>query len=317
MKINKLNKTISKGVFLASCLATLSFSSLQAATFTADGDYQEFNNLIEVDGYASALNRGTLAFNNVTFGSKSGSDFNIAIDNALNTGTSEIYFNTSTVYAKHVSMGLSGSLARMEVIDTDFNIEYYAFLQNAAVLDFSGSNLTGGIRGDGTGILFLDSTNFVGYTENLGEIHFFGGSHWKSIGSSNVDIITINGYVNLEFVMTDASSIFVANAIGGLYGFNSVTINFSDDFIEDIMNGGGEGGWYLLDVLSTIVIPGVDWSMPIVATSNGTYEWDVIDYSSGYWGIENFRLVAIPEPSTYALIFGVLALGFAIYRRRK
>ena len=30
-----------------------------------------------------------------------------------------------------------------------------------------------------------------------------------------------------------------------------------------------------------------------------------------------FRVVVIPEPSTYAMIFGVLALGFAIYRRRK
>ncbi len=26
---------------------------------------------------------------------------------------------------------------------------------------------------------------------------------------------------------------------------------------------------------------------------------------------------AVPEPSTYAMIFGVVALGFAAYRRRK
>ena len=29
------------------------------------------------------------------------------------------------------------------------------------------------------------------------------------------------------------------------------------------------------------------------------------------------EILAVPEPSTYAVIFGVLALGFAIYRRRK
>ena len=34
---------------------------------------------------------------------------------------------------------------------------------------------------------------------------------------------------------------------------------------------------------------------------------------NGYW----LNAIAVPEPSTYAMIFGAIALGFAAYRRRK
>ena len=37
---------------------------------------------------------------------------------------------------------------------------------------------------------------------------------------------------------------------------------------------------------------------------------------SGYW-VYDSALVAVPEPAEWAIIFGSLALGFAIYRRRK
>ncbi|MCD8483288.1 MAG: PEP-CTERM sorting domain-containing protein [Verrucomicrobia bacterium] len=33
--------------------------------------------------------------------------------------------------------------------------------------------------------------------------------------------------------------------------------------------------------------------------------------------IDNISLTAIPEPSTYAAIFGALALGFIVLRRRR
>ncbi len=39
--------------------------------------------------------------------------------------------------------------------------------------------------------------------------------------------------------------------------------------------------------------------------------------NTGYFEITLTGTSAVPEPSTYAAIFGVLALGFAIYRRRK
>ncbi len=41
---------------------------------------------------------------------------------------------------------------------------------------------------------------------------------------------------------------------------------------------------------------------------------DVKDMGNGYW---SYSVAVVPEPSTYALIFGALALGFVAYRRRK
>ncbi len=41
---------------------------------------------------------------------------------------------------------------------------------------------------------------------------------------------------------------------------------------------------------------------------------DVTDMGNGYW---SYSVAVVPEPSTYALIFGALALGFVAYRRRK
>jgi len=317
MKINKLNKTISKGVFLASCFATLSFSSVHAqASFTANGIYdnQNYSDIVETTGFVSAYNGGSLSFTNSTFGAKTNSNFDIVIDNALHTGTSEIHFYDSTVYAKQISMGSNG-ITRLRIEDTNLNIDHYAFLGNGSVLDAYGSTLTGAIRSNGTGMLSLYSTTFVGYAENLDQILFSGGSHWKSIGSSSVNSIIIDGYVNLEFVMTYAGSTFQANSISGSYDFNSKSINFSDEFIEEIMNG---DGFYQVDVLSTIVCPGVyDGAGVYVYSSNETYEWDVTAISTGFWMIDNIRLIAIPEPSTYAMIFGVLALSLAVYRRRK
>ena len=47
-------------------------------------------------------------------------------------------------------------------------------------------------------------------------------------------------------------------------------------------------------------------------TSYATFE----DYGTGFRVSSLTPIIAIPEPSTYALIFGVLALGLVLYRRR-
>ena len=76
----------------------------------------------------------------------------------------------------------------------------------------------------------------------------------------------------------------------------------------------------------------IDTIMPIAASGvvndsedNGKYEY--IDKASGKYYFAKFAaedgtgefsvMFSVPEPSTWAAIFGALALAFAIYRRRK
>jgi subtilisin-like proprotein convertase family protein len=52
---------------------------------------------------------------------------------------------------------------------------------------------------------------------------------------------------------------------------------------------------------------------------NGAWTISITDLSGGdaatlgNWGLE---LTGVPEPSTYASIFGIMALGFAVYYRK-
>ena len=81
--------------------------------------------------------------------------------------------------------------------------------------------------------------------------------------------------------------------------FNSETLKFS------VMN------WE--DVSKIIGLEDLVKSEDIVLNVNGKE----YSYSWGYEITDSGLLVVLPEPSTYAAIFGALALAFAAYRRRK
>ena len=110
---------------------------------------------------------------------------------------------------------------------------------------------------------------------------------------------------------------------------HSITLDVAEDatvFFEQIGIGSGGGGTLLIenfdderiffassDNWGTISISATDKNgktftkdeLELVA---GTY----IDGTSGFW-----LNAVVPEPSTHAMIFGAIALGFAAYRRRK
>lgn len=103
----------------------------------------------------------------------------------------------------------------------------------------------------------------------------------------------------------------------------NVTISFADDG-SDALNS------YISMLVRDADSEKSTWTKIISWTSAAD---ENINFSADNWTDENgdeytfqtfndanglyVAYVAVPEPSTYAVIFGVLALGFAIYRRRK
>jgi len=147
-----------------------------------------------------------------------------------------------------------------------------------------------------------------------GQIHLnLDCSTWKTIGSSDVmELRAMDSKINL--VMTSGTDHITAIDFI-FFGESTISLDFSESFIEEIVNG---AGYFEGNVFDTIVSAngGVDdENLFDIGTSNSLYTWDVTRLIGGDYRIDNIQM--IPEPSTYAAIFGVLALGLAIYRRRK
>jgi len=92
---------------------------------------------------------------------------------------------------------------------------------------------------------------------------------------------------------------------------------------EGPYNTYGQGGnvWEWTDSIVYIsddyysILRGGSFPNNASALSSSARRNDIYPSDENYY--TGFRVAVIPEPSTYAMIFGVLALGFAIYRRRK
>jgi autotransporter-associated beta strand protein len=87
----------------------------------------------------------------------------------------------------------------------------------------------------------------------------------------------------INFNSAENSSYTIATATGGIVGFDPSAFAINSSAFSNATNGG-------------------TWS---IAQSGNNLNLNFTSSS------------AIPEPSTYAAIFGALALGFAVYRRRK
>ena len=90
--------------------------------------------------------------------------------------------------------------------------------------------------------------------------------------------------------------------------------------IQSLQNGSlVYGGWVNLNIgLNTLSInPEGDFDRPVIGFSTqGNFKFRKFSHSfaSQSWGYEEIS-VAIPEPSTYGLIFGAIVFGFAINRK--
>jgi len=320
MKINLLHKKLSKSLLLASAIAALSLSSAYATDFIGvEGDYVSFTNQIESSGTIHNLNNGYVDFMDSTLGNASGGRFTATIGAPASTHplgyTSLSFENNVTAYFDNLNFVHNATQSFM-LINSKAYVDnaIIATGGNASITVFDSIFIAPSFTGHA---LNIHSQSHVECAVNVYGVQVTDQSYWKSIGSSTIsNNFSINDNSTLELLMTSATDkISVGNLLSVYDSKNIMKFSFTDDFIESIYSG---LGYFDLDANATIVATtrsgdgAIIWD---VTDFNDSYTWTVTDLTGGIYRISD--IVAIPEPSTYAMIFGILALGLAIYRRRK
>ena len=99
--------------------------------------------------------------------------------------------------------------------------------------------------------------------------------------------------------------------------FEKLIVNFAEDFAE------GDSASVDLNSIfgdsTTVVLSALKNDRKEFSVSDSHSEWNLDSVTFGDDGNVSFVVVSqvVPEPATYAAIFGALALAFAAYRRRK
>ena len=161
--------------------------------------------------------------------------------------------------------------------------------------------------------LTLNSENSVsctdGDTESLADIYIFSDA-----SSPRLVVNADNKFNNLIWgddgrniiitVAADAHLSFKGFSLGSGAGNATLTINkFVEGtiFVEDI------SGWEKIETIALTTIDGTEY------TNKEDFHWiwgKYIDGTEGFW-----LSTTVPEPATCALIFGAMAMAFALRRR--
>lgn len=137
--------------------------------------------------------------------------------------------------------------------------------------------------------LYVDDNASVIFT---GGMSYTRGQEWNVSSSANISVID-NKTVKLDFDSNFTLNILLAE------DFDATSLNLSDIFEDTITFSGtmDKTNFSLLD-----------------HNGNKLEGFELTTDETGSYIINN---IVVPEPATYAAIFGALALAFAAYRRRK
>jgi len=307
MKQIKLTNSI-KRVLLAFALTSLSFSSASALDIIVhDDEGFDGDNIITANGTIQFKggNSSVDLYNNSQLGNAAGGRFSVTS------------VDPSPQY-NHISLSYNSSLYVTGISATNLNISMYidsylysdgAIILKDSMMDMQESTLIAPyleVEAMGLGLSYLEAAvKIMSFSAK--------GAHWVSLGSSTIDADLSIRSTTVELRMSSATDTITATEIYLVDANNVFSFSFTDEFIESIFSG---AGYYDLVFADTIIgtFTGTGAYDIYVADSNDSYCWTVTDLGGEVFRIE---FIQIPEPSTYAAIFGLIALAFVAYKRRK
>jgi len=314
MKINSLKKSIIKKATIAFALASLSISTAQATDFI----YESPSDDIRVE-YASE-NSGNirvsagarLGFYQSTLG-YSGGSFEVVV-----THGGVFMLARSTLNASNIFTHDAGGI----YIDySDVFVGYAGVFDESSgsIYNLNASKLIseGGIA---VGAINADYGSYVEaeYGVQLSSLHLTDGSILKTNTQAYIGAAVLSGGALIDFTITTKSeynSIYFESLI--VDSPATIQLGFNDSFIGTIVDAGDRSfNFSIYDyIIFETTITGSEYLDFCVAGSSETYTWNLVDLGGGEYVLADISV--IPEPSTYAAIFGVLSFALAIYRRRK
>jgi len=311
-------------------------TSLSAADYIApegsgSGPYGSYSNyyynITEENGSLISLNGSELRMYDSYLGSASGGRFTMILDN---TSVNSPLAGTN--------IGLVGTTAYIDSINfINPNSPVLTvnrsntFIDTAIISDSLTLSIVGGVFK--APLVQANSVHVlgIGYAEfaaNINNLYISESATWRSIGSSSIGQLSVShSTITIDFCITSPMDEIVVNSlIVGEDATISRTLSFANSLLEELFAEDGFEGYIdiynidanFLNIVSTNIAGTIN--SVYVTETNGTYSWTVTEFVDS-WGDQVHRLsdfvLLIPEPSTYATIFGVFALALAIYRRRK
>ncbi|MBO5254838.1 MAG: PEP-CTERM sorting domain-containing protein [Opitutales bacterium] len=244
------------------------------------------------------VNAGTMDANN-GLGAKA---VNIASGATLNVGLTSTSLTSATV----VNDGILG-LKRGTLADGD-TLTISSYSGEGTVNAFGGS-FANGVFTAGKSAEFTNNVITVGSAENdVQTVSFVGADNNKLVLDFNVsgkETMTVNNITEVSEAENIVGDFITGFSVDATYnGDLSVVLSA---YVGDISNPANLVAWHKAD------------GSNIWTKLDGEVEYDA---STGFAsifveGFSSYAFSQVPEPSTYAMIFGAIALGFVAYRRRK
>ncbi len=275
---------------------------------------EEFSTTIK----SATVNGGTMFFGQDT---KAGETFAAKIGTLAGTSGQVGMFDTATQNADKRTLNLTfgtetkgTSVFYGRVHDTMHANDYINIVKNGAntqILAAQDNSIKGTITVNEGKLGYASNSKVESVTVNGGEFASWNSSSWLSIGTLNMN----GGKLHFDFNTSINSTLSFAQG---------------SDIIGKILEGDFTFANIVTDT-SYILFSFEDGSMNsylqalIDGEDNGKYQY--IDKTTGQTYMAKFASEAesgefsvtfsVPEPATWAAIFGALALALAVYRRRK
>ncbi len=272
---------------------------------------------------------GTATVNLSETGSLSVGNIEMATSGSGGTGASTLNVSGGTLDASgNLRIGHEGSDADVEISGGTVTIENQTRIGNVGTGTTANGSLT--VTGGNVTLKALTAVGTVGEDMGRGSITIGGDANF-TFGESNASIVLREGVGNSFTVNGSQATINSLRAAGTALEFNNgndVNLNFDS------------GGISTVDLTADIRFGGDDVTLNIDATeaSEGVYAlftfndyWDTghttfgtenLDFAAGMDGWINYNandisLEIIPEPSTYALLFGAGIFGIVLLLRSR